>query len=157
MDWELLEKMRIAEEIERRKEAERNAIRAEICSCEQQRDDIAYEIRKLTAKLEEQEAARTKFLQIRSNYEDGRYRYAKMMDGIAIHREHVKLIAGHENMIRERVQGSIAEQAVYRMESAKKKMEAEIEKNLDTIENLQQQSVELENRISGLYEQLWRI
>lgn len=157
MDWELQEKMRIAEEVERRREAERNAIRAGIHSCELQRDDIACEIRKLTAKLENQEAARMKFRQIWSDYEEGRYRYAVMMDHIAMHREHVKLVAGHEDMIRERVQGGLAQQAVYRMESAEKKMVSEIEKNIDTIETLQRQSAELENRISGLYEQLWRI
>lgn len=157
MDWELQEKLRIAEEIERRKEAERSAIRAEIHSCELQRDDIACEIRKLTAKLEEQEAARVKFRQIWCDYEEGRYQYAAMMDRIAMHREHVKLITGHENMIRERVQGGLAQQAVYRMESVEKKMVSEIEKNIDTIETLQRQSAELENRISSLYEQLWRI
>lgn len=157
MDWELQEKMRIAEEVERRREAERKAVRAEIYSCELQRDDIADEIRKLTAKLEDQEAARIKFRQIWSNYEEGRCQYAVMMDHIAMHREHVKLVAGHEDMIRERVQGSLAQQAVYRMESAEKKMVSEIEKNIDMIESLQRQSAELENRISGLYEQLWRI
>lgn len=162
MDWELAEKLRIQEqlriaEMERRREAERSIVRAEISSCETQREVISQEIQSLTTKVELQEGARTKFRQLWANYEEGRCSYATKLERVVAHREFVKMIPGHENMIRDRVQGNLAEQAVYCMESIEQKMVSEITKNLDCIEDLQWQLRELNQRINDLYERLWRI
>lgn len=157
MDWELAEQLRIAEEIERRKEAERSAIRAEISGCELQREDIRRDIEKLTAKVEAQEAARAKYKQIYERYEDGRYHYAAKLEQVAVYREDMKMLPGHESMIRECVQGSKAQQAMSYMSNIEDKMVSEITKNLDLIENLQSQLCGLNQRIESLYQQLWSI
>ncbi len=157
MDWDLAEQLRIAEEIERRKEVERSALRAEINRCELQRDDAEARLQMLTEKVETQEEAHGKFRQLYGNYEEGRGQYAAMLERLGLHREAVRLVAGHEAMIWERVKGSLGEQASGNLESIDQKMVAEIERNLEQMEILRQEIAEWNSRIDCLYGQLWRI
>lgn len=157
MDWELTQRLYEQQELERRREAERAAIRAQISVCEEQKTTLELNLRELTEKIELQQQEKGKFEQGASAYEDERMKMSARLDAMSLYSPYVKMVPGYENIQGERIRGNIAANNMQRLEQMSRKMQSEIENNKEKWELLNLQLTQCKNQIENLYEQLWRI
>lgn len=157
MDWELTQNLYEQEELERRKEAERNAIRAQISVCEEQKAILEMDLRELTQKLELQQQEKGKFEQGVSVYQEERMKKSARLDELSLLAPYVKIVSGYESMQGDRIRGSIASNNLQRLEQMSTRMQSEIEKNKEKWELLNLELKQCNQQIENLYEQLWRI
>lgn len=136
------------------REAERQAIRAQIRDCENTIDELNGEFGKLNQKIEQQQEAKRRYDNMRNQVEEAKARKRGSTRGIEPYVRNVKFLYGYQSRMYEFLDGQRAANNRACIESVAEKMTNAINANVQRREELSRQIASYHNKIAELSRRL---
>lgn len=137
-----------------RREAERQAIRAQIRNCENTIDELNGEIGKLNQKIEQQQEAKRRYDNMSNQVEEAKARKRSCTRGIEPYVRNVKFLYGYQSRMYEFLDGQRAANNRACMECVAERMTSAINANVQKREALSRQIASYHNKIAELSRRL---
>lgn len=141
------------QEKNRRKEQ----IRGKIHRYETERTNLELQIRKLEEKIGAQQSEKKRVEQGCEQYDVVRHKKHGKLEKMGYYVPHVKLVAGHINILEEKIIGTTSANNMQRLAGVIGIMETEISRNISLLEEKQNQLVQYNYQIQNLQDEMRRI
>lgn len=135
----------------------REQIRGEIRRYERERDSLEAQIPKLEEKIRAQQNEKKKVEQGYEQYDAVRQKRHGKLDKMGYYASHVKLVAGHINILEEKISGTTSSNNMQRLSGVIGTMGNEISQNIRTLEDMRDQLADCNYQIQNLQNELRRI
>lgn len=136
------------------REAQRQAIRGQIRSCENHIEELNDEIRRINRKLEQQQEAKGRYDNMCKEVEGAKERKRGNARNLESYVKDVKFLYGYQSRMYEFLNGQRASDSRRSMEEAAEKMTIEINDNIQKLEELRRKIANYHGKIEQLNRKL---
>lgn len=136
------------------REAQRQAIRAQIRNCENTIDDLNQEIGRINQKLERQQEAKKHYDNMCIQVESAKERKRGNTRNMELYVKNVKFLYGYQSRMYEFLDGQRATGSRRSMEEVAEKMTTAINDNIQRLEELRRQIADYHSKIAQLNRKL---